>query len=349
MRIKTVKLKLRREHLERLMIGGAAALVLFLAARGTQAPMVEAPYPGTYEEVNAAAAEKVPTRQTTIYYKDGSGYLVPVTMQVPQQAGIAKAALSLLTSSPVNDIEAASLGLLTVAPAGMTYELDIADGRARVNLSAEALNTKDAAAEAAMVDAVAQTLLSFETVETVEFLIDGQARQTLTHGTPVDGSFTASGVNLESVDASANMSGAETVTLYFPDDGGRLLVPVTRTVWGEADVGTAVFELLKGPKQDSGLQPALPQDCALIDVSVKDGAAVINLSKEFEKVMAESDGGKRALRAMMLTCTRFPGVERVEILLEGKPYAVEGIDAKPTFVNSAEEIAAWFPGVMEIE
>ncbi|HIT69291.1 MAG TPA: GerMN domain-containing protein [Candidatus Aphodomonas merdavium] len=349
MRIKTVKLKLRREHLERLMIGGAAALVLFLAARGSQVPMVEVPYPETTEEVNTIAQTQTPTQRTTIFYKDGNGYLVPVTMEVPQQEGIAKATLSLLTSSPVNDIEAASLGLLTVAPAGTTYELDIADGRARVNLSAEALNTADAAAEAAMVDAIVQTLTSFDTVETVEFLIDGQTRETLTHGTPVSGSFTGGSVNLESVDASASLSGAETVTLYFPDEGGRLLVPVTRTVWGEADLGTAVFELLKGPKEDSGLERALPEDCALIDVSVKDGAAVINLSKEFEQVLSQSDGGKRALRAMMLTCTRFPGVERVEILLEGQPYTVEGMESKPTFVNSATEIEAWFPGVMEFE
>ena len=40
MRIKTVKLKLRREHLERLMIGGSAAFVPFLAVRGAEVPMV---------------------------------------------------------------------------------------------------------------------------------------------------------------------------------------------------------------------------------------------------------------------------------------------------------------------
>lgn len=349
MRIRTVKLKFRREHLERLMIGGAAALVLFLAARGAQVPMVEVPYSEASQEVTGESGAKLATQRTTIYYRDGNGYLVPVTMEVPQQEGIARATLSLLTSSAVNDIEAASLGLLTVAPAGTTYELDIADGRARVNLSAEAMTAADAAQEAAMVDAVVHTLTSFETVDTVEFLVAGQKRETLPHGTSVSGAFSGGELNPESVDASASLSGAETVTLYFPDEGGRLLVPVTRTVWGEADLSTAVFELLKGPKQDSGLENALPGDCALLSVTVKDGAAIVNLSGEFEQVMGQSDGGRRALRAMMLTCTRFPGVDRVEVQVEGKPYSLEGVGAKPTFVNSAAEIEAWFPGVMEIE
>ncbi len=349
MRIKTVKLKLRREHLERLMIGGAAALVLFLAARGAEVPMVEVPYSESAQEVTTSLASQTPTQQTTVYYKDGNGYLVPMTMEVPQQEGIARATLSLLSSSLANDVEAASLGLLTVAPAGTSYELDISGGRARVNLSAEALTAADAAQESAMVDAVVETLTSFDTVDSVEFLVAGQKRDALTHGTPVSGVFTGGKINLESVDASADMTGAETVTLYFPDEGGRLLVPVTRTVWGEADVETAVFELLKGPRQDSGLEPALPGDCALIGVTVKDGAAVINLSKEFEQVLSQSDGGKRALRAMMLTCTRYPGVSRVEIQVDGQPYSLDGLDTKPTFVNEAQEVAAWFPGVLEEE
>ena len=76
---------------------------------------------------------------------------------------------------------------------------------------------------------------------------------------------------------------------------------------------------------------------------------MINLSKEFEQVLSQSDGGKRALRAMMLTCTRYPGVSRVEIQVDGQPYSLDGLDTKPTFVNEAQEVAAWFPGVLEEE
>ena len=343
------KWKLKQEHLERVLIGGAAALVLFLAARGAQAPLVEAPYEQAPAGVQTAAEPDIPMQQTTLYYRDGSGYLVPVTLSVPQQEGIAKATLALMTGGIVNDMEAASLGLLTVAPMGTTYDLDISGGRARVDLSREALNVLDAEQESAMVSAIVETLTTFDTVDTVEFLVGGQKRSKLTFGTDVSGVFTGGSLNMESVPAGADISGTETVMLYFPSESGRMLVPVTRVVYGEADINTAVFELIKGPKADSGLQNAVPENTALIDVSMKDGVAIVNLSKEFEQIVSQADGGKHALRAIQLTCSRFPGVESVQFQVEGKPYTIEGVPAKPTFINSAAEIEAWFPGVMEEE
>lgn len=346
--MKTGKIGLKREHLERLLIGGAAALVVFLAARGTQTQLVEVPYSQVpQEDLQTAAELNVPMQETTVYYRDGSGYLVPVMMEVPQQEGIAKATLSLMTSSALNDMEAASLGLLTVAPQGTTYDLDISGGRARVDLSLQALDTASAEQESAMVTAIVETLTGFDTVDSVEFLVGGQKRSLLTFGTDISGVFTAGPLNMEGVDASADVSGSETVMLYFPSESGRMLVPVTRVVYGEADINTAVFELIKGPKADSGLQSALPENCALIDVSMKGNTAVVNLSKEFEQVLSGSDGGRHALRAIHLTCSRFPGVDKVEFQVEGKAFTMPEGGAKPTFVNSAAEIEAWFPGVIE--
>lgn len=330
------------------MIGGAAALVLFLAARGTQAPLVEPPYEQMpVGGIQTTVEPDVPMQETTLYYRDGNGYLVPVTTRIPQQDGIAKATLSLMTSSVLNDIEAASLGLLTIAPPGTTYDLDISGGRARVDLSGEALSVVDAEQESAMVNAIVETLTSFDSVDSVEFLVGGQKRSKLTFGTDISGAFTGGEINMESVGASADVVGSQTVMLYFPSESGRMLVPVTRVVFGEADINTAVFELLKGPKPDSGLQGVVPETCSLIDVTVKDGTAIVNLSKEFEQVLAGGHTGKHALRAIQLTCGRYPGVDRVEFQVEGKPYNIEEAKTTPTFVNSAAEIEAWFPGVIE--
>ena len=94
---------------------------------------------------------------------------------VPMEDGIAKATLNRMVKSSENDMAAARLGLRTVLPEGTTIDLDIAGGKARIDLSEEALNLSDAAAEANMVSAIVQALTEFDTVEEVEFLIGGRS------------------------------------------------------------------------------------------------------------------------------------------------------------------------------
>ena len=71
------------------------------------------------------------------------------------------------------------------------------------------------------------------------------------------GVFSGGCVNMESVETMAT-AGTSRVQLYFPAASGRMLVPVTRTVFSDADVTTAILELAKGPRQDSGLTAPLP-------------------------------------------------------------------------------------------
>ena len=95
-----MKLKWKRADLERILIVCAAALVVALALRsGTPATEVlyeEPPLTVTETMVEADAVSDVPTQATVCWYRDGDGYLVPVTRQIPQQDGIAKATLSLM-------------------------------------------------------------------------------------------------------------------------------------------------------------------------------------------------------------------------------------------------------------
>ena len=232
----------------------------------------------------------------------------------------------------------ARLGLRTVIPEGTELDLDISRGNARINLTGD-VSSLDAQAEANMVSAIVQTLTEFDSVETVSFLINGRQAAKLPHGTSVSGVFSRGLVNLESASASLPPEDAQTVMLYFPGDSASVIVPVTRMVYGQADVNTAVLELLKGPSAQSPLENALPSGCGLIDATLKDGVVTINFTSDFIKIAEESDGGRMALRALSLTCSQFPGVERVEIQVEGKPYdAGLPTSALPTFVNSADEI-----------
>ena len=279
------------------------------------------------------------TVNTVVYYQDNYGYLVPVMCSVPAEDGIAKATLSLMVKSTANDMQAARLGLRTVLPENMSIDLDITDGLARIDLGEEALSMADAAAESNMITAIVQALTEFPTVEKVEFLIDGQQMETLPHGTNVSGQFTRADLNPEMASANIALEDAEPVTLYFPGDASSVLVPVTRMVYSEPDINTAVVELCKGPSASSPLENALPAGCGVIDVTVEDGIAKINFTGEFIELAENSDGGRLALKALVLTCTQFEGIEGVEIYVDGELYD-PGADtlALPACANVADEI-----------
>lgn len=143
-------------------------------------------------------------------------------------------------------------------------DLDIEKGKARIDLSKEALELPDAGAEYNMIAAIVQTLTEFDTVDRVEFLFGGQKLEKLPHGTDVSGEFTRGDLNLEKQDASAQGKG-EKLTLYFPGDSASVVVPVTRMVYSRADLDTAVLEMTKGPLSEA-LDEAVPKGCGLIDV-----------------------------------------------------------------------------------
>ena len=280
-----------------------------------------------------------PKTSTIVYYQDNYGYLVPVMCSVPMEDGIAKATLNMMVQSVGNDMQAARLGLRTVLPENTKIDLDISDGLARIDLSREVLDMADAAAESNMVNAVVQTLTEFDSVDRVEFLIDGQKRERLTHGTSVAGQFTRGDINLESVEPTMAGASVQPVTLYFPGDSGAVIVPVTRMVHSRADVNTAVLELAKGPSNDDMLESVVPAGCGLIDVQVENGVAKLNFTSEFVNLVENSDGGRMALKALVLTCTQFEGVDSVEIYVDGKKYdATQGELGVPTFMNVADSI-----------
>lgn len=341
------KWKIRRVDVERGLILCASAMVVALALH--QNTQKTTPYETTSlstAQVTTAIQPAVETQAAVVYYQDGEGYLVPVTRQLEKTDGIAKATLNMMVSSAENDLAAARLGLKTTVPEGTTFDLDIRDGKARVDLSREALSCMSAEQETLMVHSVAQTLCEFDTVEEVSFLFDGQQRSRLTFGTDVSGVFTGSQVNLESVETMSSV-GANSVQLYFPSSSGRMLVPVTRTVYSDADVATAMLELAKGPKKDSGLEAPLPQGCGVRSVKMKNGVVTVDFSKEFMDA-AKGDNGVQTVRAILFTALQFPGVKKVEITVEGAPYTPPENTAA-TFLNQAQEIETYYPGVIEID
>lgn len=340
-------MKIKRADIERILILCAAVLVVVLALRGNQQTTTQTLYEQDQLSVTQTNADSYVERiATTVFYEDGEGYLVPVTRKIPKTDGIAKATLSLMVKDSQNDMEAARLGLRTVIPEGTTFDVDIQNGKARVDVSKEALNCISAEQEALMVSAINNTMTCFSTVDEVTLLFDGQKRSKLTYGTDVSGAFSQSVVNLESMETFS--SDNQMVQLYFPSQTGRLLVPVTRAVFSDADPTTAMVELAKGPQDDSGLERALPKDVGIRGVTMKDGVVTVDFTKEFKQSLESTDGGQQSIRAILFTCSQFPGVKKVRVLVEGQPLDSQP-DSATTFINVEEEVIAQYPGVIEVD
>lgn len=353
-----LKWKISSAQVERMLIMTSAALVVALALRGGESDMAryEDSLMSAAQMETSAAVQPTATvnpaqmQNVTVYYQDGEGYLIPVTTQVNKTDGIAKAALNLLVESGENDLLAAKMGLKTVVPEGTAFDLDITKGRARVDMSSQALNCANAEEEALMVSAVVQTLSEFSTVEEVSFLFDGKARSKLKYGTDVSGVFSGDYLNPESVETfdGADRS-ASAVKLYFPSQTGRMLVPVTRIVYSDADAMTAMVELCQGPRTDSGLERALPKGCGVRSVTMKDGVVTVDLTREFFSEASELDEDEtQTLRCILFTIRQFPGVKEVKILVEGQAVTLpEGLQT--TYANLASEVMSYYPGVIEID
>lgn len=299
-------------------------------------PAAVTPSPTEEQKRTSDAGEE--TMTTVVYYQDNYGYLVPVAKKIPLEDGVAKATLGRMVKSLANDMEAARLGLKTVLPEGTRIDLDIpSDKIARIDLSDAVTKLDSAQSESVMVSAIVQTLTEFESVDAVRITVEGQALEKLPNGTAISGDMTRRGVNIESTSLEENAG--ETVRLYFPSEDGALLVPVTRMVYGAGDINTAVLELAKGPRASGQLENALPSGVGLIGVKVQDGVAIVNFTKDFIEIVEQSDGGRLALRALMLTCSQFEGVGGVKVLVEGEDYD-PGLDTMsiPTFINDADSV-----------
>lgn len=146
--------------------------------------------------------------------KTETAILCPFSAMLPGKMHC-QATLELMVQNPRNDMDAARLGLVPIVPEGTTFDLDISAGHARVDMSAQALNAEDKQQEENMRTAIVWALTEFDTVNDVNFLIDGKARNTLTHGTNIGGSYTRVGLNAEE-DSAATFADSDEIQVFFP-------------------------------------------------------------------------------------------------------------------------------------
>jgi germination protein M len=111
------------------------------------------------------------------------------------------------------------------------------------------------------------------------------------------------------------------VALFFLADTGNnaKLKPVLVTVKNSSNQPAAVLQaLFDGPPQGSGLLALFPQGTKVIDVTVKDGLATVNLNQKAMQLNLGSQGEAMAVASVVNTLTKLPEIFRVKIVVEGE-------------------------------
>lgn len=253
-------------------------------------------------------------RETVLYVADNQArYVVPVTLAIPWETGIARAAVGHLVEGGPAQQQLEQRGLRALLPAGTTVlGISINDGRCIVDFSRELLNTADPVQEKMMLESLVWTLTEFDTIDEVVIWVEGRPVTKLTHGTPVPEVLNReSGVNAE--DATAGT----TVLVWLRLDsmaGGRLLVPVTRSAAKGNLAAAALDELIKGPRSGTALSHAVPATTQVQQLEVLGDTVTVDFSAD----LSHADDLALAVSAVVLTLTDLENIDKVIITIDGE-------------------------------
>lgn len=150
----------------------------------------------TYQPVPTASESTMPTVTVSLFYASADGQsLVEKEKAIPKVEGMARATIETLLEGP-----SAGSGLQSAIPAG-TQLLDINikadEGLCIVDFSKEIASIADGISEDVTVYAIANTLCQFDTVDKVEFRVEGQMVTTLDGGSDLSRAVSANGALVE--------------------------------------------------------------------------------------------------------------------------------------------------------
>ena len=111
------------------------------------------------------------------------------------------------------------------------------------------------------------------------------------------------------------------VKVYYPDESGLRLVGVNReiTFTDQNDKYKAAVEAVMTPPKEKNLTKVVSNNSSLISVDVKDGTAMVNLSKNIKiGFVGGSTGEELLIGSVVNTLTEFKEVNAVKFLIDGQ-------------------------------
>ncbi len=123
-------------------------------------------------------------------------------------------------------------------------------------------------------------------------------------------------------EAASSTGAGQLITVYFGLSLPRefVLVPVTTTVpEGMTPERGALQRLIDGPPAGSGLFCSIPETTRIVGLDIAGDLATVNFSADIQQANVGSSTEGLMLSAIADTLTQFQGIQRVAILVEGKP------------------------------
>ncbi len=163
------------------------------------------------------------------------------------------------------------------------------------------------------------TLCQFENIRKVKFYVDGEEMKTLSGKGDVIQPMGSDSILTDSPSGRENQT-EKFITLYFTDKTGKKLLPETRkaTMTDNSLEKTIINELIKGPVSE-GFEPTLPKSTKLLGVETTEEICFVNLSSSsMSKIEKGSQKERIAVYSIVNSITRIAGIEKVQILIDGK-------------------------------
>lgn len=111
-----------------------------------------------------------------------------------------------------------------------------------------------------------------------------------------------------------------TISLFFADQTASKLVQERRDVTRRNEPLEALIlrELISGPR-DAGAVSTVPPEARVISVQVVEGVAFVNFSRELATRHSGGSAGElMTLSSIVYSLTELPGIEKVQLLIEGE-------------------------------
>jgi len=202
------------------------------------------------------------------------------------------------------------------------YETTKQDNKLIVNLSSDFGQFAGSMAELFAVGSIVNTLTSFEEIDQVKILVEGE-ELIAPSGMPYG--FMEPFVK----NSISHPAKTEEVTLYFSNNDATGVAPEKRTITLNDEVSKeelikiVLEELIKGPS-NKYLYKTIPPEVSVLSVTIENNIANVDFSEEMHtKHWGGATGEALTIASIVNTLTEFEDIELVKMTVVGQPLAIE--------------------------